>query len=499
MFDSGNFWGAFIRIVLRRAASAAALTVFGALAGITFAVTLFALPAPAAAETVDDLFLFFAHEWTYEKRMSNLDKGGESLRDVIIAAEPRFGGLAEYWELRALYDVAEPKLTPGEQRAYIFHNESGEPYVEYYVNMDCLRKAVEVNPKRAPAIAYIGQKEQEAVYALAGDVAPADVEMEYRIPPEADLIYADALAAAARADQDNGWYPMMRGAILMHLGEWDEAIEKFKAAGQCRDYSTGRLFPFDFASKLFLGNESVTYALAGLTLHERYTFLSGVAFPGGFPSMNYIRIKDAFQEAAVGVAMGKNPEEVYTALNKAACVMGAGENCDLIDRLAASVLVNFCAGKALEAMPGKPGLKDARLAVDVELDTIKTVTKLSNNSTFNRNLSLFIRLYKYAETGSADIDEDFKEYVEKADEILSNREPESTEDEQSAELSRMQEIAFLAFFHNDEFFVEDKFAADSAIRPAFERLKGLDYSNPGEWYEYWLAEKRFVREEDVGG
>lgn len=507
MFEHGNFWGAFLRIVHWRTASAAATSAFAVFAAFAFLITLFAVPAQAAAETVDDLFLFFAHEWTYENRIGNTEnggdsanvtdaKGGESIRKIIIAAEPRFGHLGEYWELRALYDVEEPSITPHEMTAYVVYDEKGKPYVEYYINMDCLRKAAAAVPPRAPAIAYVGQKEQEAAYALAGDYAPSDVEMEVRIPPGADLIYASALAEAARADPDNGWYPIMRGAQLMHLGEWDDAIAEFQRAGACDEYEIGSLFPFDYAARVYRGNEKVSYALAGLTMQEKFHFLNKVGAAAGFPSMNYIRIKDAFREAAVGVAMGENAEVVYTALNGAACAIGAGENSDLIDRLVATVLVSLCAEYALDAMPDKPGLKDAIFAVEVELDTIKTAMKLSNNSTFNRNISLFLRLYAFAATGSPDIELDLTDYIENAEDIFSNKYLDSPEYNNCPELLKLQDMAFLAFFHEDEFFAEDKYAAEYVFRPSFERLKKLDYSSPGEWYEKWLVEKKFVREGD---
>ncbi len=512
MFEHGNFWGAYGRIVFWRAISATGARIIAAVAAIAFAAAAFAVSpmasAAAAAETVDDLFLYFAHEWTYEQRTDNIDKGGEtqrdiserggeSLRKIIIAAEPRFGHLGEYWELRALYDVAEPRLTPYEKSAYVLQDEKGEPYVEFYVNMDCLRKAAAAVPPRAPAIAYIGQKEQEAAYALTNDDAPPDVEMEIRIPPSADLIYADALAEAAKADPDNGWYPLMRGSQLMHLGEWDDAIADFQRAGACGEYFTGYLFPFDYANKVYSGVSPLSESLTGLTAYEKGMFLFTFGTKMTYPKSNYIRIKDTYLEVSVGVAMGTNSAEIYTAMHRAACTMGGSKGSSALDGIVAMGLVNSCAGAMKKHLPQSRENELYWLAVRAETETIKTGIRYGVVNLHTNYPAFFELLVQIGEHGALPEDSEFKEIADYALSIKRDFMAGEHGDLKETDIGAYAWPVSLIEFHGEGYIGGEAFVNQKIMRPAFERLKKLDYSNPGEWYEKWLVEKKFVREEEV--
>lgn len=500
MFENGNFCGAFMRIVLWRTASAAAPSAFAVFAAFAFLITLFAVPAQAAAETVDDLFLYFAHEWTYENRMGNLDegdesvrevseKGGESLKKIIIAAEPRFGHLGEYWELRALYDVAEPKLTPARDRT-MYTNDK----IERFINLGCLQKAIEVNPKRAQSIAFLGKMEHEKIYGISAySQYEADGDANV-IPPEKDYIYADALAAASQADPENGWYPFTRATILLSLGDWDEAIESYQRAGACSDYSIGYLFPYGYAKDLIFGNITYADALPGLSAYEKGIFIINFGMYPRFPEQNYIPIKEAYREVSVGIALGKDPFEIYTILHRAACVMGGSRGSSSLDGIVAMTLVNLCAGEMRKYAANRTDMQFAWLAVKAETEAMKVGIRAGttiNNVGSSDIYDLFIEIGNY---GALPPDSDFAGIADYIKTIRQRaldgyygepREPNEYEKTYALEL-----IAF----HGDDYESGQKYIHDKVYGPAFERLKKLDYSNPGEWYENWLVEKKFVRE-----
>ena len=440
--------------------------------------------------SADALFATFAKDWTREQKRRG-DAGAENLKKKIIKHESKYGELAEYWELRALYDVEKPKLIPLDYRK----DKTGAE--GYAVNTDCLERALRIVPGRAGTLAFAGKIEYQNVSADASKTSPGD-EFENPLPPEMDLIYVEALEKAAEADSQNGYFHLLLATQYVSLGEWDAGMDEFRLAGGCEKFLKSSIFPLDKAVELrnnALTEEDLKKALPGISSMERAEFLS-VFWRVQWNLTNYIRIKDSYKESAMALALGADAGETLTALHGAACTMGAGVGAEPVDALVAAVLIGVCAAESQVHFERNSEMAMAWIALRTEVDSIKQAFSLSSIhappwNEFTQNLLM--------ETGSGlsvGQSAEIKRLARLASIPLKQPETDYKEFAPPGESEYKREYAALALLYKlGGGFADDKLMADY-VRPAFERLKGLDYSNPGEWYENWLVDKKFVREDE---
>ncbi len=484
-----------LRKVIRKQAIIAIVLVIAAVCAYGFLVH-YDRPAftPGSA---DALFSTFAKDWTRERKRRG-DAGAENLKKKIIKYESKYGKLAEYWELRALYDVDKPTLIMFEAGAI-----SGDEHNR--VNLAHLRKAAELNPNKAGIVALAGKLEYDEI-SRAALAQSGGSTVENHIPIEMDYIYVDALKRASDIEPDNAYFLMQIAQQYLSLGEWDTAIEYYGRAASSKRYAYRSVFPIDRATEIANNRWNKSYvekSLPGLSPLDRVQFIQSMWW-AALP--NYVRMKDGYKEAILGINLGAEATKTLNALHGAACVMGSSEDGSGVDALVALVLVGICVSQFHEYSEGNPDYEPVWLAVNSEIDVVRNLIKV--NRDLNERYQVFLedligniglglafgesaevnQLARIAARPSRKSSSFIYEYLVQ---LLHLRRPSDFEIEtEKAYALRALRYIFASGESNEKMLHAEHF------RPAFERLKKLDYSNPDEWYEKWLVEKKFVREEE---
>ena len=446
------------------------------------ACLIFANQSAAGAQdnaTLDDLFKFFLEETTKAAPAHwSSFRSDDAFRESLAKIEPRFGHLAEYWELRAQTDP---------WRRYVNEYE----YVDAKLNLDLLEKAISINLMDTPAISLLG-RESEFANTVESEIRRKYGEDLQQFDDENCYVEINALKSATSADPGNAYYPFLAATKLVHLGELDAAILLFERAGTCSGSRIPYLFPASYIEDHRAELSSGTGVFSDTSVDERVqALISGLIYQ---PLPNYIRMKDAVKEIQLAVRMGYDHPRLFTAMHRGLCNMGKCSNGGLITALVSYVMMNVLRGEAYDIARETKDIRAELALVELggDLQCIKTACKTQSGA--------MVDFHKGFETLALAIDADLLNegklsFSPNPAEMPSGTDPEgmsiSPEQEWSPNTLRLVMLAGTPIITENQF-------AEREIWPIFDRIASFDYADPGAWYDERVAEREAEQESDGG-
>ncbi len=407
--------------------------------------------------TVDDFFLdyltaiekFYYETNVYHKRA--VDKLTKRLADD----EERYGHLQEYWEFRSCFEQNDGKAAFAGR------------YAKEQLNRDLLAKALDIHTNSTETDPEIKADLASGAVAIlnamcAMDVADNEKKMEDLTEENSkpsDIVYSDDieieyLRKMIDIEPDNARHHMTLAVKLLSFGEWDNALAEFELAGKCSVYKEPSLFPIRYINENASDieeNKGVFSKINDKSKLALFTISTSAELP------NFIRIKDAYKHAVVGIRMGADARSTLAPMHRAACSLSKNRQSKMIHTLVSVVLVNICAGEAL-SVAHATGDKDMELAaLAVKNATAKMISETKwiqiNAGDFNMN-------YIYKVTGKKP--KDAQGNLMKIDE------------------KRVPDHGGILTYENN--------AIDKIVIPLVEEIESLDYNDPASWYEEWFEE-----------
>ncbi len=455
------------------------------IASISFAFT--AVPSMADdTGTVDELFDLFIDGWV--KPSAPVDAVTADVNAAFLAqlvdAEPRFGHLPEYWELLAQVNLRDVdfarNIIEGDWLDFSIQDD-----VYLRMNPLMLQKALEIDPARPADLWNLGR-----IAAL--DAWPDWDEVTFTerydaTPSEYLRFYADGLSSAGAADPGNAYYPFFEAAKRFRLGDPELAIDLFKRAAECDNFSQPVMFPRSYAIGVIDDFKNGTGIFSDFTAIERDYF--GANFYYSRTAENFPELRQVYRE------LTENPpaewKSTFNILNAVACLLGENDSADTIYQITAITLVKICRDAALTIAKDNndTDLEIALLALWHETENIRTRLQMQN--TVEDRTSMLMRpiltqLFEIdispSSTGKF---ADFVRFLQDG--------PYTPEDLDWADMYLTDYMMGVVYL------IKDKEFSDKNIYHIFERIELFDYEDPLWWYNWWENEGRISPARDKQG